>query len=90
MNDGALSAEAIRLHMEGYDEGLAVYPTPDFAAVAKGFGWRAATITATADIERLLRGHSWQDGPLLIDARISRDIIVDPTAIRDLSRRDRP
>src|SRR5262249_40219991 len=38
MNDGALSAEAIRLRLEGYDDNLAVYPTPDFAAVAKGFG----------------------------------------------------
>jgi thiamine pyrophosphate-dependent acetolactate synthase large subunit-like protein len=89
MNDGALSAEAIRLRFEGYDENLAVYPTPDFAAVAKGFGWKAETIHADADMAELFRAHRWHDGPLLIDARISRDIIVDPVAVKDLSRKPR-
>ena len=89
MNDSALSAEAIRLRFEGYDENLAVYPTPDFAAVAKGFGWKAETIHADADIAELFHTHRWHDGPLLIDARISRDIIVDPVAVKDLSRKPR-
>ena len=86
MNDGALTAETIKLRVEGYDPGLAVYPTPDFAAVAKGFGWKAATIRDGVSIAELVRAHAWQ-GPLLIDARISREIIVDPVSVKDLSRR---
>jgi len=85
MNDEALSAEAIRLAIEGYDAGLAMYPTPDFAAIARGFGWRAETISGGGDIGALIRGHRWADGPLLIDARISRKIMIDPVAVRDLS-----
>jgi thiamine pyrophosphate-dependent acetolactate synthase large subunit-like protein len=87
MNDEALSAEAIRLRIEGYDAGLAMYPSPDFAAIARGFGWTAATITGGGDIGALVRGHRWRDGPLLIDARISRKIMIDPVAVRDLSRK---
>ena len=87
MNDGALSAEAIRLRIEGYDENLAVYPTPDFAAVARGFGWKAVTISGGASIAAILGDHRWSDGPLLIDARISRAIVVDPVAVKDLSRK---
>ena len=87
MNDGALSAEAIRLGMEGYDSELAAYPSPDFAAVARGFGWRAATITGGASIGALVRQHSWREGPLLIDARITRKVMVDPVAVKDLSRK---
>jgi thiamine pyrophosphate-dependent acetolactate synthase large subunit-like protein len=86
MNDGALSAEAIRLGIEGYNAGLAVYPSPDFAAVAHGFGWRAETISGGADIGALLRAHRWRHGPLLIDARITRSVVVDPVAVKDLSR----
>lgn len=86
MNDEALSAEAIRLGIEGYDAGIARYPSPDFAAIARGFGWKAATIAGGGDIGALIRGHPWRDGPLLIDARISRKIMVDPVAVKDLSR----
>jgi thiamine pyrophosphate-dependent acetolactate synthase large subunit-like protein len=86
MNDEALSAEAIRLRIEGYDAGIAMYPSPDFAAIARGFGWKAATIAGGDDIGALVRGHRWRDRPLLIDARISRQIMIDPVAVRDLSR----
>ncbi len=44
MNDGALTAEALKLRFDGYDPGLAVYPSPDFATIARGFGWKAVTI----------------------------------------------
>jgi len=87
MNDGALSAEAIRLGMEGYDSEIAAYPSPDFAAVARGFGWRAETIRGGADIGALLRRHRWSEGPLLIDARISRTVMIDPVSVKDLSRK---
>lgn len=90
MNDGALSAEAIRLGIEGYEAGLAVYPSPDFAVVARGFGWTAATIGGGGDIGALIRTHRWSEGPLLIDARITRSVVADPVAVKDLSRTNVP
>jgi len=87
MNDGALTAEALKLKAQGYDENLAVYPTPDFAAVARGFGWKAVTIDGRDDVGAILARHEWREGPLLIDARISREVVIDPVSVRDLSPR---
>lgn len=86
MNDGALSAERLKLKSEGYDPNLVIYPSPDFAAIARGFGWRAETLDGHGKIADLLHRRDWAAGPLLIDARISRDVIVDPVAIKDLGR----
>jgi thiamine pyrophosphate-dependent acetolactate synthase large subunit-like protein len=80
MNDGALTAEALKLRLDGYDPGLAMYPSPDFATIARGFGWKAVNI---------LTSHSWKDGPMLIDARISREVVIDPVSVKDLSYRAR-
>jgi thiamine pyrophosphate-dependent acetolactate synthase large subunit-like protein len=87
MNDGALTAERLKLGLEGYDPKLAIYPTPDFAAVARGFGWKAQIITGRDRIGDVLAGHDWHQGPFLIDARISREVIIDPISVKDLSRR---
>ena len=74
MNDGALTAEALKLRLDGYDPGLAMYPSPDFATIARGFGWKAVTIDRKDSIRNILTSHSWKDGPMLIDARISREV----------------
>jgi thiamine pyrophosphate-dependent acetolactate synthase large subunit-like protein len=88
MNDGALTAEALKLRAQNYDESLAVYPSPDFAAIARGFGWKAVTIDNTNDVSTILTQHIWSEGPLLIDARISREIVVDPVSVKNLGRHD--
>jgi thiamine pyrophosphate-dependent acetolactate synthase large subunit-like protein len=90
MNDSALTAERLKLRVDGYDPGLAIYPSPDFATIARGFGWRAATIDRKDSIRKILSGHTWSDGPLLIDARISRDVVIDPVSLKDLSYRFQP
>jgi thiamine pyrophosphate-dependent acetolactate synthase large subunit-like protein len=87
MNDAALTAEVIKLRAEGYNGDLATYPTPDFAAMARGFGWQAATLGGGDDIARVFRDHRWGDGPLLVDARISREITISPVALKDLGVR---
>ncbi len=84
MNDGALTAERIKLKSEGYDPGLAIYPKPDFPAIARGFGWQAASIRSASEIDAVLKSRDWSGGPLLIDAHISRDVLVDPVSIHDL------
>jgi acetolactate synthase-1/2/3 large subunit len=87
MNDAALTAEVIKLRVEGYNGDLATYPTPDFAAMAKGFGWRAATLNGGDRIADVFRDHRWDEGPLLVDARISREITISPVAVKDLTFR---
>jgi thiamine pyrophosphate-dependent acetolactate synthase large subunit-like protein len=87
MNDAALTAEVIKLRMEGYNGDLATYPTPDFAVMAKGFGWRAATLNGGDSIADVFGDHRWADGPLLVDARISREVVINPVAVKDLSYR---
>lgn len=87
MNDGALTAEALKLRFDGYDPGLAKYPSPDFATIARGFGWKAVTIDQKDSIRNILTDHRWTDGPLLIDARISREVVIDPVSVKDLSYR---
>src|SRR5262245_58006222 len=87
MNDGALTAEVIKLKVLGYDPNLAVYPSPQFAEIARGFGWAAVTLKRGDRIADVVARHGWQAGPLLIDARISREVIVDPVSVKDLGRR---
>jgi acetolactate synthase I/II/III large subunit len=87
MNDGALTAEALKLRAQDYNENLAVYPTPDFAAIARGFGWKAVTVDGRDDVGAILARHAWGEGPLLIDARISREVVIDPVSVKDLGRR---
>ena len=87
MNDAALTAEVIKLRVEGYNGELATYPTPDFAAMARGFGWTAATLGGGDSIAAVLRNHRWDDGPFLVDARISREVTISPVAVKDLTSR---
>lgn len=87
MNDAALTAEVIKLRAEGYNGDLATYPTPDFAAMAKGFGWTAKTLGGGDRIADVFRDHRWDQGPLLVDARISREVTISPVAVKDLAFR---
>jgi hypothetical protein len=34
----------LKLKALGYYKNLAVYPSPDFAAIARGVGWKAITL----------------------------------------------
>jgi len=85
MNDGALTAETIKLAAGGYDPGLATFPSPDFPAIARAFGWEGVSLGADDSlggaIERFVAG----DGPMLVDARISPGVRINPTALTSLA-----
>jgi acetolactate synthase I/II/III large subunit len=87
MNDGALTAEVTKLKALGYNQDLAVYPSPDFCAIAGGFGWKAMTLKRGGEIAHIVACHAWHDRPLLIDAQIARDITFDAVSLKDLARR---
>ena len=75
MNDQSLGAEYHKLKVHGLDPALANVESPDFAAVARGFGCRGKTARTldevAAGIDEFLAG----DGPMVLDMRISRNVL---------------
>jgi acetolactate synthase-1/2/3 large subunit len=74
MNDAAYGWEYHQMRDLGMDPALSLIPRPDFAAVARGMGAEAVTATRLDDVAarpELLVG---RDRPLLIDARLDRDV----------------
>jgi thiamine pyrophosphate-dependent acetolactate synthase large subunit-like protein len=84
MNDGALTAETIKLAAGGYDPGLATFPSPDFAALAKAFGWDGVVLEELDALDAAIERFAAGDGPMLLDARISREVTIDPVAVKTL------
>lgn len=74
MNNEAFGSEIRHLVRIGAPGDLAHFPSPDIAAVARGLGCTAATVRDRAGLERAAAGVGTHDGPLVIDARIDRDI----------------
>ena len=75
LNDEGLGAEYHKLKASGFDAQLAGVRSPDFGAVARGFGCRgrvARTLDeVAASIDEFLAG----DGPMVLDVRISRNVV---------------
>ena len=86
MNDGALSAERLRLQAFGYDPSIVMYDSPDFARIAEAFGWSARTVDTLPDLDEAFQEFAIDDRPMLVDVRVSREIVINPVGIRDLSR----
>jgi acetolactate synthase-1/2/3 large subunit len=78
VNDEAYGAEYHKLRAKGLDGNLSAVPTPDFGALARVFGCRgrqAKTLDeVAAGIDEFLAG----DGPMVLDVRISRNVISIP------------
>ena len=78
VNDEAYGAEYHKLRAKGFDGNLSAVPTPDFGAVARAFGCRgrqARTLDeVAAGIDEFMAG----DGPMVLDVRISRNVISIP------------
>jgi acetolactate synthase-1/2/3 large subunit len=78
VNDEAYGAEYHKLRAKGLDGNLSVVPTPDFGALARVFGCRgrqARTLEeVAAGIDEFMKG----DGPMVLDVRISRNVISIP------------
>ena len=86
MNDRALSAERLRLQAHGYDPSIVMYDSPDFARIAEAFGWSARTVDTLPDLDEAFQEFAIDNRPMLVDVRVSREIIINPVGIRDLSR----
>lgn len=74
-NDQGLGAEYHKLKATGFDPLLAGVRSPDFGAVARGFGCRGRLVRSldelAAGIDEFLNG----EGPMVLDVRISRNVV---------------
>jgi thiamine pyrophosphate-dependent acetolactate synthase large subunit-like protein len=74
MNDGAAGSELVHMQDWGVPTGQAIFGYNDFAAVAVGLGAQGAIVREIADLEPALAGWDRSRGPLVIDARLSREV----------------
>jgi thiamine pyrophosphate-dependent acetolactate synthase large subunit-like protein len=78
LNDQAFGAEYHKLRAKGLDPELGLNPPTDIAAVARAFGCPAATIGSAKELGPLVDEFLAGTGPMVIDCRISRDVISAP------------
>ena len=77
-NDNSYAAEVHYFRRQGYSIDLVQFPETDFAAIARGYGARAATVRTVADLDAV-RGWVGAGAPgiFLIDAKINPDLEAD-------------
>jgi thiamine pyrophosphate-dependent acetolactate synthase large subunit-like protein len=77
-NDSSYAAEVHFFRRQGYSIDIVQFPQTDFAAIARGYGARAATVRTVADLD-LVR--TWVNegapGVFLIDAKINPNLEAD-------------
>lgn len=78
MNDGAYGAEVHKLRTKGFDGSVAIFEGPDLAAIACGFGWEGVIADRPGVIEAAIRSFGDRPRPMLVDVRVSRDVLSDP------------
>ena len=78
VNDEAYGAEYHKLRAKGLDGNLSAVPTPDLAAVARAFGCRGRQARALDDVAAGIDEFMAGDGPMVLDVRISRNVISIP------------
>ena len=73
-NDDAYGAEVHHFGPDGVDLSTVRFPPTDIAAIARGFGFDAVSVTRPGDLAAV---KTWLDGarehPLLIDAKVTAD-----------------
>ena len=81
LNDEGLGAEYHKLKASGFDAHLASVRSPDFGAVARGFGCRGRVVRTldelSAGIDEFLSAgeHGGPMVPMVLDVRISRNVV---------------
>jgi len=77
-NDSSYAAEVHFFRRQGYSVDIVQFPETDFAAIARGYGARAATVRTVADLEPV---RTWVNegapGVFLIDAKINPTLEAD-------------
>ena len=77
-NDSSYAAEVHFFRRQGYSVDIVQFPETDFAAIARGFGARGATVRTLADLDAV---RTWvgegAPGVFLIDAKINPNLEAD-------------
>jgi thiamine pyrophosphate-dependent acetolactate synthase large subunit-like protein len=77
-NDSSYAAEVHYFRRQGYEIDIVRFPDTDFAAIARGYGARAATVRTLADLDAL---SAWVSegapGVFVIDGKINPDLEAD-------------
>jgi thiamine pyrophosphate-dependent acetolactate synthase large subunit-like protein len=73
-DDHAYGAEVHHFGPDGFSLDTVVFPDTDIAAIGRGFGFEAVTVTEPADLGAV---RSWVEGrrerPMLVDAKVVAD-----------------
>ena len=77
MNDSGYGAEVLKMQWKGRDSRSAQWNSPDFVALARGFGGDGVVLEHEEEIARAIARASAFDGPYVIDARISPTMVSD-------------
>jgi thiamine pyrophosphate-dependent acetolactate synthase large subunit-like protein len=74
MNDCAYGAELHFLKLRQHPVGKSVFPDTDFAPIAAGFGFEAATIRTVEDLHKVAPQLQKPEGPIFLDCKINADV----------------
>jgi thiamine pyrophosphate-dependent acetolactate synthase large subunit-like protein len=77
-NDQALGSEYHKMRSHDMWADLATITTPDLGAVARAFGGRGQLARSIDEVRSAAREWLSDPGMMIIDARISRDVITIP------------
>lgn len=78
LNDEALGAEYQKFVARGMETRASAIPTPDLGAVAQALGCRGRLVRALDQLEAGVDEFLAGDGPMLLDIRISRNVVSVP------------
>jgi len=74
MNDCAYGAELHFLKLRQQPVAKSVFPDVDFAPIAEGFGFQAATVRTLEDLHKVAPKLRQPDGPIFLDCKINADV----------------
>ncbi|MDO9436704.1 thiamine pyrophosphate-binding protein [Hydrogenophaga sp.] len=77
MNDAAYGAEVMKMQWKGRNHRDAQWTSPDFVALARGFGCDGTVLEREDDIGAAIARAATCEGPFVIDARISPTLVSD-------------
>jgi thiamine pyrophosphate-dependent acetolactate synthase large subunit-like protein len=78
LNDQALGSEYHKMRAHNMQADLATISTPDLGAVARSFGDRGCLATTTEQVREAAAEWLANPGLMVIDARISRNVVTVP------------
>ena len=78
LNDQALGSEYHKMRAHDMQADLATITTPDLGAVARSFGGRGCLATTVKDVRKATAEWLANPGLMVIDARISRNVVTVP------------